>query len=297
MFDFFGSDKNQEKRKELEENIAQIREKVQNEERQRRAASGNDFREAPQEPQQQAGQQEQRQPPQRPEQDGSPGGSQQPQQRSQRPDEQRQEEPQMDEPQRRRQGQSDESDQRQQRQQPEDGDWEPEPPERLSQDQDGTDTQPQQPTPATRQQRQQPEDQQDRPRPPQPQAARNRAQETAQEQQEMATQDMDESAADTDTDSRMSVDDVPQPPEVKDLDIPEIRKGPLFITVDKFKNALTTLAEMQELVTELDSSIGSLENTLEEDRGTEEKLRDILDTTISGTEVIQDTVTPEPDEE
>lgn len=94
-------------------------------------------------------------------------------------------------------------------------------------------------------------------------------------------------------DTRLSEDEVPEPPEVKDLDIPEIQKGPLFITVNKFKSALTTLSEMKSLADDLETSIGALENTLAEDHETEQQMRELLDETVEDTEVIQDIVNPE----
>ncbi len=92
--------------------------------------------------------------------------------------------------------------------------------------------------------------------------------------------------------ARLSREEVPKPPEVKDLDIPDIQKGPLFITMNKFKTALTTLSEMKELSGELEAQIGALENTLEEDIETENEFKKLLDDTIQGTEVIQDIVSP-----
>ncbi len=229
MFDFFGSQKDEEKRRELEENIAQIREKVQQEERQQ-SSGGGDYREpvqsephsAPQQPPQTAGEE-------------------------------------WDEP-------SVQSDSSASQQPPaDDNEWQQEPAE----------PEPQSPVQETEQSAQSPPS-------AHPQPTGRREQDAAQGEQR-------------ERQSRMSMDDVPQPPEVKDLDIPDITKGPLFITVNKFKDALTTLSEMKHMVADLESSIGSLENTLEEDRETEESLREILDTTITDTEIIQNVVTPESD--
>jgi hypothetical protein len=269
MFDFFGSKKNKEKRQELEENIAQIREKVQQEEQQRRAGDGGGYREAPQEPAQpeqppqMAGQNEQQAPAQPSQDQEQETAGRAPQEFSEAPG---------------------------------GDDWEPETTEQLARNDTQNEAEPRPPMPRqeSAQQETQQEQQTERPQPEpvQSQTTQQRAQDTAQGQQT----GRQSSGREQQDESRMSMDDVPQPPEVKDLDIPDIDKGPLFITVNKFKNALTTLSEMKQMVNDLESNIGSLENTLEEDRETEEELRKILDTTITDTEIIQGVVTPEPDE-
>lgn len=87
-------------------------------------------------------------------------------------------------------------------------------------------------------------------------------------------------------------DDIPEPPEVEDIDIPDIEKGPLFITVDKFRDALQAISDMRQIAAEMDSYIGSMEGTLEEDRDTQEGIRQILDDAEGNTRELQDIVSP-----
>lgn len=93
--------------------------------------------------------------------------------------------------------------------------------------------------------------------------------------------------------ARLTREEVPNPPETKELDIPDIQKGPLFITMNKFKEALTTMSQMKSLAEDLETQIGALENTLEEDRETQQEFRQLLDDTVQGAENIQDIVSPD----
>ncbi|MDY6769570.1 MAG: hypothetical protein SVU88_01220 [Candidatus Nanohaloarchaea archaeon] len=87
-------------------------------------------------------------------------------------------------------------------------------------------------------------------------------------------------------------DDVPEPPELKDLDVPDIEKGPLFITVDKFRDALRAISDMRRVAADMEDYIGSMEGTLQEDRETEEGIRQILDEAEDDTERLKDIVSP-----
>ncbi|MFB6265471.1 MAG: hypothetical protein ABEI07_00120 [Candidatus Nanohaloarchaea archaeon] len=87
-------------------------------------------------------------------------------------------------------------------------------------------------------------------------------------------------------------EDVPEPPELKDLDVPDIEKGPLFITVDKFRDALDAVSDLRRVASEMDDYVGSMEGTLQEDRDTEEGVRRILDEAEEDTEELKDIVSP-----
>lgn len=112
---------------------------------------------------------------------------------------------------------------------------------------------------------------------------------------EPAEQEAGQQTERQDADADLSETEIPEPPEIKELDIPDIERGPLFITVNKFKQALVTLSEMQEIAEDMAANVGSLENTLEEDRQTEKSLRDLLDATVGHTEVVEEIVSPNPD--
>ncbi|MCJ7479002.1 MAG: hypothetical protein MUP63_02380 [Candidatus Nanohaloarchaeota archaeon QJJ-7] len=87
-------------------------------------------------------------------------------------------------------------------------------------------------------------------------------------------------------------EDVPEPPEVKDIDVPDIEKGPLFITVDKFRDALDAVSDLRRVAADMENYIGSMEGTLQEDRDTEEGVRRILDQAEKDTEDLKDIVSP-----
>ncbi|MDY6768495.1 MAG: hypothetical protein SVW02_00085 [Candidatus Nanohaloarchaea archaeon] len=87
-------------------------------------------------------------------------------------------------------------------------------------------------------------------------------------------------------------DDVPEPPEVRDIDVPDIEKGPLFITVDKFRDALEAIADLRRVADEMEDYIGSMEGTLQEDRETEDGVRRILDEAETDTDELKDIVSP-----
>ncbi len=87
-------------------------------------------------------------------------------------------------------------------------------------------------------------------------------------------------------------DDVPEPPEVRDIDVPDIEKGPLFITVDKFRDALDAISDLRRVAADMENYIGSMEGTLQEDRETEEGVRQILDEAETDTEELKDIVSP-----
>ncbi|MDY6761926.1 MAG: hypothetical protein SVY41_02670 [Candidatus Nanohaloarchaea archaeon] len=102
---------------------------------------------------------------------------------------------------------------------------------------------------------------------------------------------VDQSGGEEDADGPTH-DDVPEPPELKDLDVPDIEKGPLFITVDKFRDALEAIADMRRVAADMEDYIGSMEGTLQEDRETEDGVRQILDEAEADTEELKDIVSP-----
>lgn len=85
---------------------------------------------------------------------------------------------------------------------------------------------------------------------------------------------------------------MPEPPEVKELDIPDIEKGPLFITVKKFRQAIRTIAELEQVAQELESSAASMENTLAEDREMNDAIRTRLEEAEEKANVVRNIVSP-----
>ncbi len=70
---------------------------------------------------------------------------------------------------------------------------------------------------------------------------------------------------------------LPEPPELKELDLPDVEEGPLFVEVDTFRTTLQALADMRRVSRELDDHVGSMEGTLDEDRETADGMTDLLD--------------------
>ncbi|MFB6209543.1 MAG: hypothetical protein ABEJ56_05410 [Candidatus Nanohaloarchaea archaeon] len=71
-------------------------------------------------------------------------------------------------------------------------------------------------------------------------------------------------------------DKVPEPPETKKLNVPEIDKGPLFIRKGKFRSAKQMIDEMQYLSSEIEQVMNQLEAGIEEDRNMESDARELL---------------------
>lgn len=93
-------------------------------------------------------------------------------------------------------------------------------------------------------------------------------------------------------DTSVSKSEVPEPPQVRELNIPDIQKGPLFITVEKFRDALRTLSELNQLSMEMESAVGSLESTLAEDQEIREQIEERLEASEERTDGVQDIVSP-----
>jgi len=70
--------------------------------------------------------------------------------------------------------------------------------------------------------------------------------------------------------------DIPEPAETKQLDVPEIEKGPLFIRQRKFERATQLIYDMKYLADEIESIVNTIEGDLQRDEDTENQLREIL---------------------
>lgn len=78
------------------------------------------------------------------------------------------------------------------------------------------------------------------------------------------------------TDTRPSPDNIPEAPESKEINVPDIEKGPLFIRVKKFKESKKRIHEMQDLTEDVETDMGGLKNTLEEDKDVRKDLKSRL---------------------
>ncbi|MFQ3275434.1 MAG: hypothetical protein ACI9LV_001016 [Candidatus Nanohaloarchaea archaeon] len=77
------------------------------------------------------------------------------------------------------------------------------------------------------------------------------------------------------TGSRLN-DSIPEPAETKDIDVPEIDKGPLFIRRQKFESAKNMIEEMRYISREIEEVVNQLERGIEEDQQTEKEARELL---------------------
>lgn len=77
------------------------------------------------------------------------------------------------------------------------------------------------------------------------------------------------------TGSRLN-ESIPEPAETKDINVPEIDKGPLFIRRQKFESAKNMIQEMRYLSREIEEVVNQLERGIEEDRATEKEAKELL---------------------
>lgn len=71
--------------------------------------------------------------------------------------------------------------------------------------------------------------------------------------------------------------DIPEPAKTRDIDVPDIEKGPLFITRRKFETATRLIYEMRGLSQEIESTVQSMEQDIKRSRDTEQQVQAILD--------------------
>jgi hypothetical protein len=90
----------------------------------------------------------------------------------------------------------------------------------------------------------------------------------------------------------LSSDDIPEPPETKEIEVPDIQKGPLFIRVRKFKEAKQMVSRMRELNEDMETQMGGLRNTLQEDQETTRRLNDAMKRLQDSMNTSRDIVSP-----
>ncbi len=127
--------------------------------------------------------------------------------------------------------------------------------------------------------------------------------------QEPQQQQLDETASDTPpsnqqrskttqaglTDSR-NVDqlssEVPSPPETREIDVPEIDRGPLFLRQQKFLRAKQMIEDMLYLADDMERTVNDLEAGLQEDQGIERDVREILMEFEDNRTAVEDIISP-----
>lgn len=86
--------------------------------------------------------------------------------------------------------------------------------------------------------------------------------------------------------------EIPEPPKIKELSVPDIEKGPLFITKKKFFEANNRVNEMKGISSELESQLDELRNTLNKDEKVSSSLEDFLTDVEEDIARLRDIVSP-----
>lgn len=86
--------------------------------------------------------------------------------------------------------------------------------------------------------------------------------------------------------------DIPEAPKTKEINVPDIEKGPLFIRVKKFKEAKKLIHQMQDLSEDVETDMGGLQNTLEEDKDIQNDLKGRLKKLQDSMKSIESIVSP-----
>lgn len=90
---------------------------------------------------------------------------------------------------------------------------------------------------------------------------------------------------------------IPEPAETKEINVPEIEKGPLFIRRQKFESAVNMIQEMRYLSDEIEEVINMLERGIQQDRETEKEARELLHSLEGDRKGVADIISPEKKKE
>lgn len=94
------------------------------------------------------------------------------------------------------------------------------------------------------------------------------------------------------TPSAPSNDNIPKPPETKEIEVPEIEKGPLFLKRQKFRKARQMVEEMRYLSDQIQGTLNNLESGIQEDQKIEKDIRNMLHEFESSREEVQGIISP-----
>lgn len=89
-----------------------------------------------------------------------------------------------------------------------------------------------------------------------------------------------------------SNDSIPKPPETKEIEVPEIEKGPLFLKRQKFKRARQMVEEMRYLSEQIEGTLNGLEKGIQEDQNIEKDIRNMLHEFEGSREEVQGIISP-----
>ncbi|MDY6789064.1 MAG: hypothetical protein SVV03_03810 [Candidatus Nanohaloarchaea archaeon] len=86
--------------------------------------------------------------------------------------------------------------------------------------------------------------------------------------------------------------EVPEAPETREVETPDIQAGPLFIRVEKFRKANRIIKDMKDTIRDLESGVGGLRNGLEEDKEIREELDGVLHRLETSLSSVKNIVSP-----
>jgi hypothetical protein len=86
--------------------------------------------------------------------------------------------------------------------------------------------------------------------------------------------------------------EVPSPPETRELNVPEIDRGPLFLRQQKFLRAKQMIEDMLYLSDEMEKTVNDLEAGLQEDKGIERDVVEILREFEDNRTEVEDIISP-----
>jgi len=89
--------------------------------------------------------------------------------------------------------------------------------------------------------------------------------------------------------------DIPEPARTKEISVPEIDKGPLFIRREKFEKAAHLIQEMRYLSQQIESTVNTIEEDLQRDQGTEKQVRELLQGFEEDRKEVERIVSPKED--
>lgn len=86
---------------------------------------------------------------------------------------------------------------------------------------------------------------------------------------------------------------IPEPAKTKQIDVPEIDKGPLFLRRGKFEKAQEMIQEMRYISQEIEDVVNRLESGIREDQETEREAKELLHTLEEDRSQVKGIISPE----
>lgn len=87
--------------------------------------------------------------------------------------------------------------------------------------------------------------------------------------------------------------EIPEPAETRQLDVPDIDKGPLFIKRAKFERAARLIQDMRYLTDQIEATVNTIEEDIQRAHDTESDVRTLLDDFETGRTEVEDIVSPD----